>query len=282
MDDKINDNSIETSIEFTPKNPFTIDIPSNNGESEGVGYPGFPVSENKPSFIKTAINEFEELGSIPHLLHAGKAPLTEPAGIQAQFYYPDINNKFYHPAPPGWNPKEEIQKLSDEIDSRFIPKLLDTKNPDDFNFTLSSIKEESKRTEELQNGSIAAKVLGGFAGLTLGSLENLIPVTLGATMAKVGSGFLSAAFRTSPGVLSAAAIHEGALQMDKINGNLPAFFKDTFIDTLFGVTLFGAFGAGKTLVNISELNSLKKFSREFIDGVGFNFKVNKKRELGRI
>ena len=123
------------------------------------------------------------------------------------------------------------------------------------------------------------KILGGAAGLTIGSIENFIPLSAIATKAKVGSSFISSAMKVAPGILAASAIHEGAAQMDKIDGNLPDFLKDTFIDSAFGVTFFGAFGAASTLVNISELNRLKQFARDSLDGIGFNFKVDKKGNL---
>ncbi len=271
---------IDTSIEFTPQNPFAIDIPTKEGEApQGIGNPGFPVEPEKTGFIKTAIDEFKEQSSEFHLLHAANRPLTKPASMQVQYFYPDVNDKFYHPAPAGWSPKQEIDKLPDTVDPRFMPKLMDAKNPDDFKYTLDSINEEAARTKELQNGSTAGKLVGGALGLTLGSMENLIPIASIATKAKVGVGFISAALRSTPGILAASAIHEGARQMDKVDGNLPDFAKDTFIDTAFGMAFFGAIGAGKSLINISEFNKLKQYGRDWLDGVGFNYKVDKAGNL---
>lgn len=270
---------IDTSIEFTPQNPFTVDIPGREGAEAGVAYPGFPIEPEKTGLLRTALDEFQETSSEYHVFHAANAPLTKPAGIQVQYFYPEVNDKFYHPAPPGWSPKQEIEKLSNDVDPKFLPKLMATKNPDDFNYTLNSINDETTRTHELQNGSTLAKILGGFAGLTLGSLENFIPLTSIATKAKVGVGFVSGLLKSTPGILGASAIHEGAIQMDKIDGNLPDFLKDTFIDTAFGMTFFGIAGAGKTLLNMSELNRLKQFARDSLDGIGFNFKVDKEGNL---
>ena len=271
---------IDTSIEFTPQNPFSIDIPTKVGEApDGIGNPGFPVEPEKTGFIKTAINEFKEQSSEYHALHAANAPLTKPADMQVQYFMPDVNDKFYHPAPAGWSPKQEIDKLTDTVDPRFISKLMDTKNPDDFRYTLDSINEEATRTSELQNGSTAGKLVGGILGLTLGSMENLIPIASIATKAKVGVGFISAPLRSSPGILSVSAIHEGAAQMDKVDGNLQDFAKDTFIDTAFGMGFFGAVGAGKALINVAEFNKLKQYGRDWLDGIGFNYKVDKEGNL---
>ena len=149
---------IDASIEFTPQNPFTMDIPAKEGQDQGVAYPGFPVEPEKTGFIKTAIDEFKEMSSESHLLHAANRPLTKPAGMQVQYFLPDVNDKFYHPAPDGWSPKQEIDKLSDTVDPRFIPKLMDAKNPDDFKYQLDSINDEAMRSRELQNGSTLGKI----------------------------------------------------------------------------------------------------------------------------
>ncbi len=137
MDNKL----IDTSVEITPQNPFTIDIPIKEDNPDSlVGNPGFPVEPEKTGFFKSALDEFEENASNYHALHAASAPLTEPksAYSTAQYLYPDVNDKFYHPAPPGWSPKQEMDKQTN-IDPKFIPKLLNTKNPDDFKFQLNDI-----------------------------------------------------------------------------------------------------------------------------------------------
>lgn len=274
---------IDTSVEFTPQNPFAIDIPADNekyaDKDVGIAYPGFPVEPEKTGVFETAKSEFEETATASHLLHMAKAPLTKPLGQEVEYLYPGVNDKFYHPAPDGWSPKQEIDKLTDTVDPKFLPKLLSAKNPDDFRYQLDSINEEANRTSELQNGSTLGKILGGGIGLTLGSVENLIPLTLGGTMAKVSVGFMSAALKSTPGVLAASAIHEGAAEMDKIDGNLPNFLKDTFIDTAFATVFFGAIGAGKSLVNLSEFNRLKQFARDSLDGIGFNYKIDKEGNL---
>lgn len=269
-------NTIDTSFEFTPQNPFTMDIPNKDGETlDSVGNPGFPVEPDKVGFFKSAVNEFEELATNYHIAHRANAPLAEPAGMQVQYFIPDVNDKFYHPAPAGWSPKQEIEKLSDNVDPKFITKLMNTKNPDDFKYQMDSINEESIRSKELQNGSTLGKILGGSIGLTVGSIENFIPLVSIATKAKVASGFVSGLTKNIPGILGASAIREGAAEMDKVDGNLPDFLKDTFIDAAFGTVFFGGIGAAKSLVNVSEFNRLKQFSRDFLDGIGFNYKVDK-------
>jgi hypothetical protein len=270
---------VDTSFEFIPQNPFTIDIPSKTGEAnETVANPGYLIEPEKIGIIKTAIDEFQKLATVSHVLHAANAPLTKPASAQVAQYYPDVNDKFYHPAPPGWSPKQEIEKQTN-IDPKYLPKLMATKNPDDFRYTMDSINDETVRDKELENGSTLGKILGGFLGLTVGSPENFIPLTAIATKAKVGAGFIEGALKNGLGLSVAAAIHEGAAQIDKIDGNLPSFLKDTFIDTVFGMAFYGGFGAAKSLVNVVEFNNLKKFARESLDGIGFNYKVDKEGNL---
>lgn len=273
-EDNINNNSIDTSIEFTPQNPFNVDIPNVYGATSNVANPGFPIEPEKSGIIETAEEEFKKNATLYHLYHRAIAPLNKPADIETQYFYPDVNDKFYHPAPPGWNPKQEIDKQTN-IDPKYIPKLMTATNPDDFNFQLADIKEQEHSDEVLQNGSFMGKILGGGLAITIGSPENFVPLVAIANKAKVGAGFISGAIRNIPGIMGASAIHEGATEMDKIDGNLPDFLKDTFIDTVYGAALFGTVGAGKSLVNIAEYNKLKQFGRDYLDGIGFNYKVDK-------
>lgn len=277
--EKLKNPSIDTSVEFTPQNPFTIEIPPDaNNQEAPIANAGYPVEPEKTSLLESAKQEFEQTSSLYHLYHAANAPLAKPANSVAQYYYPEINDKFYHPAAPGWSPKQEIDKLTN-LDPRFIPKLLGAKNPDDFHYQLDSINEETNRTQELQNGSTMGKIFGGVGGYTVGSIENLIPYVVEAKIAKLGNAFFTAMIKNAPGVLAASAIHEGAYEMDKVDGNLHDFLKDTFIDAAFGTVFFGGLGAAKTLVNMSEMGRLKTFARDFLDGIGFNYKVDKKGNL---
>lgn len=272
--------SIDTSVEFTPQNPFTIDIPKKEDEPElKIGNPGFPMEPEKYGIFETAVAKFENLSTNYKLMHKANEPLTQPANLEAQYLLPNVNDKFYHPAPPGWSPKQEIDKLTN-IDPKYINKLLGSKNPTDFNYQLESIRDQENRDHVLQNGSTLGKILGGVTGVSpIGSIEDFIPLTAIATKAKVASGFISGISKNIPGLLGASAIREGAAEMDRVDGNIPSFLKDTFIDTAFATTFFGGIGAAKTLINMSELNRLKQFSRDFIDGIGFNFKVDKKGNL---
>lgn len=270
---------VDTSVEFTPQNPFTIEIPADqNNQDAPIANAGFPVEPEKTGTFETAKSEFQETSSLYHLYHKANAPLAKPANSVAQYYYPEINDKFYHPAPPGWSPKQEIDKLTN-LDPKYITKLMGTKNPDDFRYQLDSINEETQRDQELQNGSTLGKILGGVGGYTVGSIENLIPLTAIASKAKIAAGLISGLTKNIAGVSAAAAIHEGAYEMDKVDGNLPDFLKDTFIDAAFGTVFFGGLGAAKSLINMSEMGRLKTFARDFLDGIGFNYRIDKKGNL---
>lgn len=136
--------TIETNIEVIPQNPFTIDIPNQSDiKDQEIAYPGYEVEEN-PGFFEVAKAEFKNLSTNYHALHALNAPQTEPAGQLAQYYYPEVNDKFYQPAPPGWSPKEEIKKQNN-IDTKFLPRLMDAKNPRDFQYRLDDSREQEHR-----------------------------------------------------------------------------------------------------------------------------------------
>lgn len=275
--DEVGKKPIDTSFEFIPQNPFTMDI-KDEKPSENVAYPGFPMES--AGFLETAKEEFKETSSNYALLHAlDTAPPQKPNAV-AQYIYPDIGNTFaYKPAPDGWTPKQEIEKLT-EIDPKFMPRLLAARNPQDFQYRLDDIYQQQHHDEVLENGSTMGKIVGGLVGLSpIGSIENMIPITAIATKAKVGYGFLMSAMKSAPGVLAASAMREGAMQMDRIDKNLPDFIKDTFIDAAFGTVFFGGIGAGKSLINASEFNRLKEFSRKYLDGIGFEYVINKEGDL---
>ena len=270
---------IDTSFEFDPQNPFTIDI-ENEKPSENVAYPGFPIEPEKAGFFESAKEEFKETSSNVHALHAfDEIPPEKPNAI-AQFYAPDIGDNFaYRPAPPGYSPKQDIEKLTN-IDPKFMPRLLSARNPQDFQYRLDDIYAQMRHDQVLENGSTFGKIAGGLAGLSpIGSIENYIPLVAIATKAKVGAGFLSAAMKNAPSLLAASVIHEGANQMDKIDKNLPDFLIDTFVDASFGTVFFGGLGAAKSAINLSEFNGLKDFAKTYIKGIGFDYVVDAKGDL---
>jgi hypothetical protein len=279
MDENLNKQSLDTSIEFTPQNPFTMDIPKTKDNApEDIAYPGYEVQPETTGVLETALQEFKQTSTEFKIAHALNKPLTQPADLETQYFLPNVNDKFYQPAPPGWTPKQELEKQTN-VDPKFIPRLLESQTPADFQYRLNDSIAEQKQDSELQNGSTMGKILGGGLGLTLGSIENFIPLTAAVSKAKVASGFLDATLKNTPSVLAASAIHEGANQMDSENKSMTEFLKNTFIDTAFGVTFMGGLGAGKSLLNLSELNKLKSFARENLDGIGFNYKVNEKGDV---
>ena len=269
----------ETDFEFTPNNPFTVDVP-HDIHGDKIANPGFPVEEEKPGFFETAKAEFKKEATNVHALHEAQLNPPETPNAVSQFYNPNTENSFaFRPAPPGWTPKQEIEKLTN-IDSKYLPSLLDARNPQDFQYRLDDVYSQMNDQKALENGSTFAKIIGGLAGLSpVGSIENWIPLTAIATKAKVSAGFLNAAMKNAPGMLAASIVREGAREMDKIDGNIPDFLKDTFIDAAFGTVFFGALGAGKSLLNVMEFNGIKEFAKKYMKGVGYDYVVDAKGDL---
>lgn len=267
---------IEASVEYTYQNPFTVDIP-NEQPNENIAYPGFPVEHNKHGVIHTAIEEFKEVATNVRFLHGLDRNRDEEPSMVARNIYPGIEDHFlYKPAPPGWNAKQEIEKLSN-IDPKYLPRLVNARNPQDFQYRLNDVYSQQRHDEVLQNGSALGKILGGLIGYTpIGSIENFLPLTAIASKTKVGLGFLDAAMKNAPSMLAASAIREGAKQMDKTAPNLTEFLKDTFVDAAFGTVFFGGLGALKSSVNISEFNRLKDWSKKYLEGIGFEFVIDAK------
>ena len=276
---KSNEAPIDTDFEFTPQNPFTIDI-KNENSAENIGNPGFPIEPEKAGFFESAKEAFKETSTNVHFLHEQQLNPPEKPNAIAQFYAPDIGNNFaYKPAPPGWTPKQEIEKLSN-VDPKFMPQLLAARNPQDFQYRLDDIYSQQRHDQVLQNGSTFGKIIGGLVGYSpIGSIENFIPFAALSSKAKVSASFLDAAMKSFPSMLATSVIREGAMQMDKIDKSIPDFIKDTFVDAAFGTIFFGAVGAGKSLLNISEFNKLKDFSKRYLEGISFDYVVDAKGEV---
>jgi hypothetical protein len=274
--------TIDASVEVIPQNPFTMDI-QNEKSSENIAYPGFPVNpenDKKAGVLETAASEFRQASSDYSALHYSQLNPPEKPTPVMQYLSPDIGNNFaYKAPPPGWTPKQEIEKLSD-IDPKYMPRLLAARNPQDFQYRLDDIYQQQRDDKVLENGSTFGKILGGLVGYSpIGSIENFIPLAAIASKAKIASGFIEGATKNIPGLLGASAIHEGAKEMDKIDGNLPDFLTDTFVDAAFGTVFFGAIGAAKSYVNVAELNKLKDFSKQYLQGIGYEYVVNEKGDL---
>lgn len=270
---------IDSSFEFVPNNPFTVDV-DNENKDDHIGYPGFPIEPEKAGILATAKAEFKETSTNLHALHYLQEHPPETPNSITQFYYPDVSNTFaYRAAPPGWSPKEEIQKQTN-LDPKYVPRLLASKNPQDFQYRLNDIYEQEQDNKALENGSTFGKIIGGLVGLSpIGSIENFIPLTAIATKAKVGAGFVDAAMKNAPGMLAASAIRAGAKEMDKEEGNLSNFMKETFIDAAFGTVFLGVIGGASSLINLSEFNRMKEFGKKYLKGIGFEYVINKEGDL---
>lgn len=273
---------VDTSVEYVPQNPFSIDIPGED-ISQGIAWPGFPVEE-KPGFIETAVEEFKEQSTNVRLLHAAEnyANQQEKPSQMQQFFLPEssLYDKFIdRPIPDGWTPKQEIEKQTN-IDPKYIPRLLDARSPQDFQYRLDDINQQMNHDRILENGSTFAKIIGGLVGLSpIGSIENFIPLAAILSKAKVGAGFVSATARNAPGMIAASVMREGAREMDKVDGNLPDFLKNTFVDAAFGTVFMGLLGGAKPFMNMIELEKIKDFSKQYLKGISYEFVVNAKGDL---
>ena len=284
MPGKANNNiPLDSNFEFVPNNPFTVDG-TPKGEQHGIAHPGFPMGADAPGFVETAVAEGKKWSSVSDLAHATEASIYRHGQVNsaASHLVPEsvIESQFgFKPTPAGWTPKEEIEKLTN-IDPTYVPHLLDSRSPQDFQYRLNSIYQQQDDDRTLENGSTFAKIVGGLVGLSpIGSIENFIPLTALATKAKVSSSFFNAMWRSAPSMTAAAAIREGAKEMSKTDGNLGDFFKDTFIDAAFGTVFFGALKAGGTLLNAAEFSRIKDFAKKYMDGVGFEYVVDKEGTL---
>lgn len=278
-DENLDSKGIDSSFEFVPQNPFTVNIP-NDLHGETIGNPGFPVEPEKAGFFESAKEEFKELSTNYHILHYAESHVPEKPSIMVQSFYPGIaNHPLYKQTQDGWNPKVEVEKLTN-IDPKFVPRLLAARNPNDFQYILDDIYSMKRHDEVMENGSFMGKIVGGAIALTpIGSLENWIPLAALATKAKVASGAINSIVKNLPFITGGAAIRAGSQQMDKVDGNLPDFLKDSFVDAAFGTLFFGVIGGSSSLINLSEFNGLKENAKKYLQGISYEHVVNPKGEL---
>lgn len=271
---------VDTSIEFDPQNPFTIDL-GNALPVEQVGFPGTPIEDEPAGFFASAKSEFKQTSTDLAAIHAAQMNVPEKPDLMTQHLYPDVGEMGIYKAPaPGWTPKQEIENMS-ELDPRYLPVLLGARNEQDFQYRLDDLRSIDQDTKNLENGSTMGKIIGGLIGYSpIGSIENFIPFATIATKAKVGQGFLSNAIKMFPGMLGASAIREGAFEADKTDRSLPEFIKNTFVDAAFASVFFGGLGGAiKSSVNLAEFNKLKDFAKANLNGIGFIYKISEEGEV---
>lgn len=258
-----NDNSnipVSMDYQFTPNNPYTV---QGTGASLGESRPSFSEKE-MPSFYDTATAEAKRLN---FSYQAAEAGLNK--SMQA-----DQNDDV---KPAGWNPKDDPSSYYN-VKPEYYKYIFDATGPKDLSNRIQRVMQEQADSEALQNGSTFAKIVGGIGGI-ITDPTNLIPIVGWAKYAKLSTTFLSGAVKSAPGVLGTSLLQNAANQADKTNGNITDMLTNTFVESAFGIPIFGLLGVGAVTLDKLELNSLKSYAKSNIDGVDFKFDLSEKGEI---
>lgn len=251
---------VDLNFEFTPNNPYTLTVPTENiGESSVL-----EGNKEKSGFFSTAAAESAEFNVTYEGIHAGYNKFLQPSPLE------DIPS-------PDWNPKSDASKFVN-IQPQYLNYAFEATGPKDLDYRLERIRAEQAHDETLANGSFAAKVLGGLAGIVTDPVS-YIPIIGEAKYAKFAPTIFKRAARSLPGVASYSVLQSAADQANKINGNLTDLFTNAAVNTVFGTAIFGGLGAVGLGIEKMNLWNLRKYAKEYMDGVDFKLKIDEEGKL---
>lgn len=250
-------------INFSQNNPIQMDTSS----------PGYGVSQinsginvnNNPGFFKTFKAEAYEWNASAELTHWAYEHHQEPNP-----YLDDI-------APEGWTPQSKPEMFYD-IKPEYLSYLNDARGPKDLQYRHDRVMSEQQQDENLANGSILARILGGIAGIATDPIT-YIPIANGVKYGKMATTFLKGMQKAFPGVAAIGTYQAGAKELDKVNGNLHDFVINSFVNTVFGTAIFGGLKAGALALDKMELWNLRKIAKDGLDGIDFKFELGEKNEV---
>ena len=237
---------LDLNINFSPNAPAQIDA------NEGYGVSSVEKGNQtpKPGFWKTAGAEFYDWNASAQGVHYGYEKYQQPDPLL------DI-------PPSDWTPKTNPEMFYD-VKPQYIQYLLEAHGPQDLQYRRDRVMSEQAHDDTLEDGSMFAKVIGGFGGAILDPI-NLIPIVGELKYARFAPTILKNAARAFPGLAAAATLQSGARQLDRVNGNLSDFVRDAVINSVFGSALFGGFKAGALALDKMELWNLRKLATPGID-----------------
>lgn len=251
---------IDMNFEFIPQNPYTLKTEST---SEGLSTL-FPGLEIKSGAIETAREEFKDWNFTYQGMHAK---------YEKDFEQP---LPFMDIPPPDWNPNNP--DMLTNVQPQYFKYMLEATGPKDQQYRLQRVMDEQRHDEILANGGMVSKLLGGLAGVVTDPIS-YIPIVGWAKYAKFAPTIFKSATRALPGVATASVLQNAANQADKVNGNMVDFLTNSFVETVFGTTLFAGFGALSLTADKLELWKLNKFAKSYIDGAEFSHEID---EAGKV
>lgn len=248
----------DMNFSFNPNTPVTLSSPEGYGKSTDEA----GLEQSKPGFFKTAGAEAFEFSSLAKLIHA---PAASDSLLAKEF--PSQVEPLNEVVPDGWSPNTQPEMFYD-INPQYMPYLMDSKGPKDLQYRRERVMSEQEHDETLANGSMFARIIGGFAGAVTDP-TSYIPIAGWVKYAKFAPTILKSAARAVPGMTAAGVIQSGANELDRVNGNLHDFVVNSAIDSVFASSIFGGIGGVALALDKMEMLSLKDLASSWVKGVDF-------------
>lgn len=220
--------------------------------------PELPTSQT--GTIRTAIEEFKrssDLGKISK-------------GIDIDNVIPNPEDKSYD---PNWKPNNPQNFYG--IAPKYQPFIMAADNEYEQRRRQDIALGWQEQDRLIDNGTWLGYLLGGFAGITLGSPSNLIPIAKGLQYSKASYNFSKNVVRALPGLSIGAVMHEGIEEQAKTSHSLSDYVTNVFADMVFGSAMVGGIGAVSHSLWENKLWQSRKLISLFGRGAELNPVVNK-------
>lgn len=254
---------LDMDFQYVPNNPYTLTVDT-KGLGQSQVLQGEEEESNKVGFFETAGAEAAEFNVTYGLAKGGLQHLFSP--------FPALDIP-----PTGWSPKSDPSRFAN-VKSQYLKYVFEATGPRDQEFRLQKVMSEQRHDEVLENGSMTAKILGGFVGIVSDPMS-YIPLIGWAKYAKFAPSVFSNAARMFPGIAEYSVAQSASRQANKVNGNMQNFMTEAAVSTVFSTAIFGTVGAIGLSVEKMNLLSLKKYAKDYLDGIDYKMSID---EAGKI
>jgi hypothetical protein len=245
--------------------PFKIDEVPNDFFEHGVFDRPIVTGPDTVSAQSTVGAYREKPGAFSQVAHAFKEANSLAVAGEMVLDHIGQKNPTDDPAPENWtamNP-EAVK----EFPSKYWPYITSAQSPNDQEARITALRARLEDDEKFASGALTWKLLGGLAGGITDPVNYLIPMASGYRSAKMLTGMMMDAKRAFPAIALPSLAHESLVQTQKAGGNLEDMATNAFTDTVFGMSLVGAFGAGKYAKQAGDLWASRKIMTAAADGI---------------
>lgn len=171
-----------------------------------------------PDFVSTMVH------AMPFMSHFADAPDLNPLSDTT---------------PQGWNAASDDSNFIG-INQKNIGYIAKATSPNDAFFRRQDALRKQQEDQDFEDGSMLAKLTGGF----IDSLPfSMIPLGQAMKFATLSETILNATFKSFPSIAGGSLLYEASNESRKIGGNIEDALLNTYVDTIAGLAFIGA-GAG--------------------------------------